>query len=263
MEESRKVREFRLGAALAALERHRDGNGDTPLSAVVISEAQAWIWLIKKLALSDWATFCEIFGMPVRIGKHGPNASPEEKNQLKTMLAGMGSTAWAMVSQAVQLELAESSSRGIAPYEAILNFCNREISVLWLGGNLTSDTTGGTGTHAAASVQDEVREDLRDDDLQCEARTVRNQLIGPMVELRFPGRDAPLPVFRRRKPETIDRLREAQVMRAAQGAGVAIPRDWAYKRLDIPRPESAEDVLEPTDAFVDAVREEYPSDEAT
>lgn len=214
-----------------------------------LSTAQATIWLIKKLAIADWATFCEVFGMPVRVGKYRPAAAPEEKKVLADMLANIGAAAWAMVSEATSIEFAETTNRGVSPFEALINYCDREQAVLWLGGNLTGDTTGGTGTFAAAKVQDDVRDDLRNDDIRREGRTLREQIIRPLVEFQFPGRDAALPIFRRIKPETVDRIKEAQAMKAAQNAGVVIPRKWAYDRLNIPEPDEGEEVLEPADAF--------------
>ena len=219
-----------------------------------ISRATAWIWLFKKLALSDWGTFCEIFGMPVRVGKYPPNASSEEKNALKEMLQGLGSNAWAMVSSAVTLDLAESSQRGTSPYEAFMNALNRELAIGWLGGNLTSDTTGGTGTYAAAEVQDQVREDLRDDDIKSEEETLDDQFLAPLVTLKF-GPDTPVPHFRRITPDNVDRVLEGNVMRVAQAAGVQVPRKWAYERLGIPEPEEGEAILEPVDAFEAGVTE--------
>lgn len=226
-----------------------------------LSEAQAWIWLLKKLALADWGTFCEIFGMPVRVGKYKPGASPEEKTVLFDMLKNIGTSAWAAISEATSLEFVESTQRGIAPFEALLNFCNRETAIGWLGGNLTTDNTGATGSLASAVVQNDVRDDLRDDDIKNESFTVGTQIIAPMCEWEFPGQDVPLPNFRRVKPETLDRLKEAQLFRAAQGAGAQIPKAWGYKRLGIPEPQEGEDVLEPVDAFTDAVREGGPAAE--
>jgi len=234
-----------------------DSVSGSPL-ARSLSEAQAWIWLMKKLALADWAIFCEIFGMPVRIGKYRPAATTEERNILKTMLQSVGTNAWAMVSEGTSIEFTESSQRGIAPYEALLNFCNRETAVGWLGGNLTTESTGVTGGLAAAVVQDAVRDDIRDDDIKNESATVGKQLIAPMAAFKYPGRDVPLPTFRRVKPETVDRQKEALLLRAAQGAGVQVPKAWAYKRLGIPEPQEGDEVLEPTDAFTAGVMEGNP-----
>lgn len=226
----------------------------SPLSNSLIG-AQAWLWLIKKLALSDWATFAELFGIPIRVGRYTPSATPAERDALKDMLKNIGSAAWAMVSQGVQIEFVESSQRGISPFEALMNYCGREQSILWLGGNLTSDTTGGTGTFAAADTQNQVREDLRDDDIKREAATIREQILAPMVTYRF-GSDAPVPYFRRVKPETIDRIREADLFAKAQQAGLKIGQDYAYERLGIQKPEPDEAVLEPSlDAFGEGLQE--------
>jgi phage gp29-like protein len=54
----------------------------SPLAGGLL-EAQAFVWLIKKLSLQDWATFCELFGMPIRWAKHQPGATPEEKKLLE------------------------------------------------------------------------------------------------------------------------------------------------------------------------------------
>ena len=119
-----------------------------------LTRAQAWLWFIKRLGLADWATFCKLFGMPIRIGTYAPSATPEEKRILVNMLKNLGTSAWAAISQAVKLDFIESTQRATAPYEALMNHCGREQAILWLGGNLTSDTTGGTGTFAAAALQE-------------------------------------------------------------------------------------------------------------
>jgi phage gp29-like protein len=218
-----------------------------------LHRAQAMIWLWKKLALCDWGAFCELFGMPVRVGRYDPGVSDAEKTNLRAMLEGMGSRGWAMISRAVEIVFAESSQRGIAPFEAFLGWLTRESAVLWLGGNLTSDTSGGTGTYAAASVQDEVRDDLRDADIQAEARTVREQILAPMVRCKFPGRDVPVPYFERTVPE--DSLQVAARVAAWQRVGLRVPADWARSQSGIPEPEPDEKVLEPPDAFEEGLRE--------
>ncbi len=176
------------------------------------------------------------------------------------MMKNLGSAAWAVVSGGIKVEFVESNQRGTAPFEALLNFCSRETGILWLGGNLTSDTTGGTGTFAAATVQDAVRDDLRNDDIKREGRTVRDQVIHPIVMLGFPGRDVPVPYFRRIKPETIDRIKEAELMSKAQFIGMDVPEAWARERIGVPKPKvdeqgKREAVLEAPDALEDSLAE--------
>jgi len=221
-----------------------------------ISQSQAFIYLTKFLALGDWAHYVEIFGMPLRWGKYHSGASEQQKREALDMLKNMGSAAWGLFSEAVEFSLVESSQRGTSPHQALLEYCDRETAIAWLGGTLTADTSGSTGTYAAASVHDQVRQDLLEDDVRRESRTIRRDLIAPLCAYRFSGRDVPLPTFRRQFREEVDRQKEGQIMVVAQQAGVPIPKDWAYERLGIPKPEDGEVTLEPSlGAFGESLNE--------
>lgn len=202
-----------------------------------LSRTSAIYWLIKTLAIADWATFCEKFGMPFRTAVYKSGATKEEKDELKDMLENHGSNGWMMVSEAVSLALQESSGRGVQPFEALEGHCDRKLSIAWLGGHLSVDTAQSTGTYAAGKVQDEVRDDIRDDDIRRESRTIMDQLISPIVRHGFRP-DAPLPTFRRIKPETVDRMAEAQLIKAGtQELGLPVEQSHVYDRLGIPAPE--------------------------
>ncbi|HEB79768.1 MAG TPA: DUF935 family protein, partial [Rhodospirillales bacterium] len=51
------------------------------------------IYLIRNYAIKDWAVFSEVFGMPVRIGRYDPQATPEEKFEMMSMLQTLGTDA--------------------------------------------------------------------------------------------------------------------------------------------------------------------------
>lgn len=225
-----------------------------PACGFPLAESLAWstafIYLTSQLAVTDWITFCEIFGMPIRVARYQPQATTAEKRELATWMKNLGTKAWGIVSRAVNLEIVETSQRGTAPYKDLVDWADRMKAKIWLGGNLVADTTGATGTHAAASEQNEVREDLRDDDIENEGATIRDQLIAPLVRFRFWRNDVPLPYFHRKKPETVDRLQEADLFARAQLAGLRIGEDYAYDRLGIQKPEEGEATLSPSlDAF--------------
>ncbi len=225
-----------------------------PACGFPLAESLAWattfIYLASQLAVADWIAFCEIFGMPIRVGRYQPQATPAEKRELATWMENLGTKAWGIFSQAVNLEIVETSQRGTAPYKDFTDWADRMKAKIWLGGNLVADTSGGTGTYSAAEVQNEVREDLRNDDIEAEGTTVRDQIIAPMVRFRFWRTDVPLPYFRRKKPETVDRLQEADLFTKAQATGLKIGQAYAYARLGIPAPEKDEVVLTPSlDAF--------------
>jgi phage gp29-like protein len=195
----------------------------------------ALAYLAKNLSLKDWLIFAEVFGMPIRIARYEPSASPEEKRELLTMLESLGSNAAGIFSRAVELQIVEAN-RGTAgpPYERLLEFLNREMSKAWLGQTLTTDISGQRGSLAATQVQDEVRKDILADDLRKEGRTIRRDLLSPITRLRF-GDRAPVPFFCRRPRRPTDARELADILDVAVNQlGVTVPQDWARDVLGIP-----------------------------
>ena len=206
----------------------------------------ALAYLGKHYAVKDWLTFAEVFGMPVRIARYEPSATPEEKRELLGMLQSLGTDAAAIFSKGVELELLEANRGTPAPpYEALCNFMNREMSKAWLGQTLTTETVGAAGTLTVAKVHEEVRQDLREDDLRKEGRTIVRDLLGPLVHLKF-GDDVPVPVFQRKFEHARDLRELTDILSAAVNElGVRVPARWAHETLGIPQPEVGADVLSP------------------
>ena len=201
-------------------------------------------FLAKNLALKDWMIFAEIFGMPVRIARYDQSITPDEKQEMLKMLESLGSNAAGIFSRAVELQFIESGQgKAIAPYGGLIDFLNREMSKAWLGQTLTTETPGLGGSFGATKIHEQVRKDLRANDLRKEARTVRRDILGPMVCVRF-GSDAPVPFFQRQVagPRDLDEL--TTVLDAAVNRlGVDVSKRWARESLGIPEPEQGEALL--------------------
>lgn len=209
-----------------------------------IHRAVAALYVVKLLAMKDWSQFAQVFGMPHRVATYRKNASPEEKKKAKEALENMGSAAWALVSDAITFVMNESSNRGIQPFEALMNYCDKQQTIAFLGGHLTTDTANATGTHAAGSVQNEVRKDLRDDDIRREGRTIRDQLIVPMCLFEFQnqvvkrGGSFPFPYFGRVVPETVDRKAELEIIEImTQRLGCPVEKSRVYEIAGVQAPE--------------------------
>jgi len=59
-------------------------------------------FMAKHFAIRDWLIFSEVFGMPVRIARYDPKATPEEKRELLRMMQSLGSDAAGIFSKAVE-----------------------------------------------------------------------------------------------------------------------------------------------------------------
>jgi len=204
----------------------------------------ALAYLGKHFAIKDWLIFAEIFGMPVRIARYAPNATPEEKRELLEMLHQLGADATGIFSKAVEIDIQQPRMPGETNlYEDICLYFDREISKAWLGQTLTTDTTRQRAGQSVAQVHERVRLDLRDDDLRKESATLRRDLLGPLTRLQF-GASAPTPCFRRVTDQSLEPERLAGVLAVAVNQlGARVPARWAHAALGLPEAEEGQAVL--------------------
>lgn len=204
----------------------------------------AMVYLAKNLAVKDWMIFSEVFGMPVRIARYDPSATEEEKRELLEMLESLGSNAAGIFSRAIELDVVEANRGTVPPpYEKLVDFLNREMSKAWLGQTLTTETSGLSGVFSASKIHEQVRKDIRADDIRKEGRTIRRDVLAPLTRFRF-GPDAPVPYFRRTPSGPTDTEALVTVLDAAVNKlGVRVPLRWAHDALGIPRGQAGDDVL--------------------
>lgn len=202
-------------------------------------------FIAKNYAMKDWLIFMEVFGMPIRVARYNPGATPEEKRELLDMMRRLGTDAAGIFSKAVELDIKQTRVPGdVAPYESICHFFNREMSKAWLGQTLTTDTARALNTaRGAADVHDRVRRDIRDADLRAESRTIRRDLLTPLTRLRF-GPHAPVPYFVRQVEHPRDPRSLAEILSlAVNDLGAKIPAQWAHEALSLPRAADDEPTL--------------------
>lgn len=204
--------------------------------------ASALLFLAQNLSFKDWLAYSQIAGMPMRVAQFEPGLSADDQKKLMTMLESLGTEAVAAFSKNVDLKVVEPLRSSNRLYQQIQEYCNTEVTILWLGQHLTTDIRQ-SGSRAAAEVHDRVREDLLMDDIHDEGEALRRDLLTPMVQGRF-GPEAPVPMFRRSLMQSIDTRALAQTLAVAVNeVGLRVPRDWAHQALGIPVPEASEPVL--------------------
>jgi phage gp29-like protein len=205
-----------------------------------LTHASVMAFLMIHFSRADWLSFSELYGTPLRYGTYEDSIVDADRETLQDLLNEMGTDVAAMLPKGVTLDTIQASGTG-ETYQKQLDYADSKLAILWLGQTLTTDV-GGTGSYAAAKVHDNVRGDLLASDLQAEAACVREQLLRPMVELKYPGRDAPVPIFCRKtyvgRDVEAERLTLEQ-LRFARESGLRIDEDVVYEKLGIPRPETA------------------------
>jgi phage gp29-like protein len=204
-----------------------------------------YMYLLKNYSMKDWAAFNEVFGMPLRLGKYDPASTPADREALIRAVRSLGTDAAGIISKNTEIEFVEATNRlsgNTNPFEVLADFCNREMSKAVLGQTLTTDTSGGTGSYAAARVHAQVRSDLVEADAQALGQTLREQLLRPLVGFNF-GWDKPIPWFRFRYEEGEDLKTLSEVYRNLADMGMPLSLEHVGERFGIPPAREGEAVL--------------------
>jgi phage gp29-like protein len=207
--------------------------------------ASVLLYVAQNLSFKDWLIYSQIAGMPVRVAQFEPGTPEADKQQLLKMLESLGTDAVAVFSKNIDMKFVEASRSNDKPYQPLQEYCNTEITILWLGQHLTTDIQR-AGSRAAAEIHDRVREDLLVDDIADEAQTIRRMLLTPLVQARF-GDSTPVPHFRRSLIQSVDTKVLAETLAVAVNQlGLAVPECWVHRALGIPEPTPGEQVLSGT-----------------
>jgi len=203
----------------------------------------AWMYLFKNYAIKDWSAFMEVFGMPIRLGKYAPGATKDDKDALIAAISSLGSDAAGIISKNTEIEFVEAIKGRFAdnPFKGLSEFCDTQISKAILGQTLTTQE-GKSGSYSLGQVHDLVRHDLIKADCEALAKTLRFQIIRPLVGYNF-GWDKSLPKFKFKfeQPEDLKALSEVYVNISKIKYPLTV--EHVSERFKIPVPQKGETVL--------------------
>ncbi|MBY6244104.1 DUF935 domain-containing protein, partial [Methylosinus sp. Sm6] len=206
----------------------------------------AWGFLFKNFSLKDWASFLDIYGMPIRVGKYHPSATGEERRKLLQAVMSIASDAAAIIPESMLIEFLEAKggSSGATPFEGLSRFIDEQFSKAILGQTMTVENGGSL---AQAKVHNQVRLDLLKADGRQLAGTLNKQLIEPFVQVNFGDRaKAPKVKFPIAEPEDVAVLSTA--IGTLVPMGLRVSQAEVRGKLGLREPEDGEEVLAPPQA---------------
>lgn len=225
------------------LHRYKARSGHPSRAGVL--RVVAWMYLFKNYDLKDWVAFCEVYGMPLRLGKYQPGASDADKTALMQALVQIGADAAGIIPDGTSIDFInteKASSTNL--YEKLARYCDEQISKAVLGQTLTSDA--GNGSFAQSKTHNEVRHDLTVADCKALAATLRRYLIRPLVLFNF-GEDKRIPYIRFDCEEAGDLKETAEIIGTLiEKTGLEIPMSYLYKKFSIPKPEEGDKLAKPS-----------------
>jgi len=190
-------------------------------------------YTFKSFALTNWASFMETYGKPVRIGKYRAGTPQNEKDKLWSMIQSLGTDLAAMISENTLIEFVEHKNITASSnlYSDLLTFCEKNVTKRILGQVLTTNAQE-TGSYAQAKVHNLVREDILQGDLR-EAGLYVSKVCSLLNHINFGTEDIEVTLT---KPEQVD-LATAITIDERLNTIIEIDPEYFYKKYNIPEPE--------------------------
>jgi len=210
-------------------------NGLTRLCAVM--------YMLKSFTIRDWWAFAEVFGIPVRIGKYGPNATPEQIATLKNAIATIASDAGAVIPNSMLIELVETAkgNGGNTLFESMARWCDEQTSKATLGQTMTTDNGS---SRSQADVHNEVRLDIAKWDARQLEATINEFLVKPFIILNWGVQKAyPRVCIRVPEPEDLKLLVES--ITPLIDRGMKVRSSELRDKFGLAEPDKDEELMQP------------------
>ncbi|WP_199520140.1 DUF935 domain-containing protein [Fulvimarina endophytica] len=222
------------------IHRHKSKSGLTIRSG--LARVASWAWMYKAFTLRDWAIFTQNFGMPIRVGKYGPNASEEEKDVLWRAVSQIAGDCAAIIPDGMVIEFTEVGAKTSSSklYEDRVDWFDRQISKAVLGQTTTTDAV--SGGHAVAKEHRLVQEDIERADAKMVSGTINTQLVPNIVAFEFGPQDV-YPKVSIGRPDEVELGEFAEAFAKLAPLGLTAPASYLRSRMQIPEAKGDEEMV--------------------
>ena len=201
--------------------------------------------LYKRGDMSDWAQFCNIFGMPIR--EYTYDAGDEQaRRRLLADARSQGANAVYIHPKDSELSLIESGNKSGSSdlYKAFADYWDSKISIRVLGNTLTTDTQD-TGTQALGTVHKEEEDDMNADDREFILNILNYDMQPIFAALGF---DTAGGEFVYARKDRLDPTTNLQIVQGLSAMGLPMDDDWLYETFSIQKPENYDEIKAQKDA---------------
>lgn len=208
-----------------------------------LARPAAWAWMAQQYTISNWMRFCEAYGQPIRIGKYGPHASPEDRRTLWRALRSLATDAAAMLPEGMSIEFDgdQQAAARAEIFENLAQYTNRQVSIAVLGQTLTTES-GDSGSYALGQVHNLVRADIEQADARLLSATLQRDIVVPMITLNHGQRDRyPKVVVKREQAQDAKMIADALAILVP--LGLRVRQDEVRRILALSPPDDDDEVL--------------------
>jgi phage gp29-like protein len=207
---------------------------------LMIASSIAYIY--KQLGLRSWANFVDKYGMPFIQGKTNAAYGSTEWQQMLDALAGIRSDGSVLTNLQGELIPLKVDTHGQPPQQEFLDRMSRDISKIWMGGDLSTHSRSGSGVGALPQLNNE------DEMAEADAIMCDNALgfyVDRWVVRYLFGSAKPKAHFRIIPREGIDTEKEIAVIEFLLSVGCPVSISWLRDKFGVPEPEPTETLATP------------------
>ena len=216
--------------------------------------------LYKRGSISDWAKFCNIFGIPIR--EYTYDAGDQEaRRKIIEDARRQGSSAVYIHPKESSLVLHEPKNASATGelFENHANYWDRKISIRVLGNTLTTDANK-VGTQALGEVHKEVEDEMNEDDRDTILDVLNYHMRPIFSNLGFNTEGGEF-VFA--KKDKTHPTQQVDIVLKLNSIGLPISDDYLYEFSGIPKPDNYDELLAEKKAEKEALQAQLLGGDAT
>ncbi|MEW9304723.1 DUF935 domain-containing protein [Labrys neptuniae] len=207
-----------------------------------IARIAAWAWMFKAFTLRDWAIFCQTYGQPIRLGRYGPEATPEDKDVLWRAVTNIAGDCAAIVPESMKIEFVWApAGQASALFKERADWFDQQVSKAILGQTATTDAIA--GGHAVGQEHRQVQEDIETADAKSVSAVLNRDLTVPWIDLEYGPQDVyPRIRIGNEEAEDLDKLADRLVKLVP--LGLRVQMSDVRDRLGFGDPDKGAEVLQ-------------------
>lgn len=209
--------------------------------------------LYKRGDMSDWAQFCNIFGMPIR--EYTYDAGDEDaRRRVIADARRQGANAAYIHPKESELKLVEAGNKTGSSdlYKTFAEYWDSKMSIRVLGNTLTTDAKS-TGTQALGSVHKEEEDEMNSDDRDFILDILNYDMRPIFASLGFNVEGGE---FVYAKKDKINPAQQIDIVQKLSSMGLPIDDDYLYETFCVAKPDNYKQLKEEKEATKAAFRQQ-------
>lgn len=155
-------------------------------SPIALDRILAVQYFRRNLALRDWSSFLDVYGIPSMFFIGPPGVTEEKEKQYLAIAQDLVKDGRGYLPNGTDVKYVNGGGSGKPPFRDHLDYLDRQITLLGTGGLLTMLTESGSGTLAGNAHQEAFNQVAKADAVMV-SEALQRDFDKPLLDEAFPG----------------------------------------------------------------------------